>query len=114
MRETIDLDHRYLQQIRERIAIYLRGWPVRVYLFGSRAAGKARTGSDCDIGIDPMQDLPVGLLSRLREALEESQVPYNFEIIDLSQVDEEFALNVRSEGVLWIDTSKSCNQPKAP
>lgn len=87
---------------------------MRVYLFGSRATGGTRTGSDCDIGIDPVQDLPVGLLSRLREALEESHVPYVVEIIDLSQVDEEFARNVRSEGVLWIDTSKSCNQPKAP
>jgi hypothetical protein len=56
-----------------------------------------------------MRVLPVGLLSRLREALEESHVPYVVQIIDLSQVDEEFARNVRSEGVLWLDTSKSCN-----
>lgn len=105
--DTIGLDHRYLRQVRERIDRYLRAWPVRVYLFGSRTTGRTRTGSDCDIGIDPLQDLPVGLLSRLREDLEESHVPYVVEIIDLSRVDQEFAQKVRSEGVLWIDTSKS-------
>lgn len=96
----------YLSQIFEIIAAHLGEYPVRVYLFGSRARGWSRTSSDCDIGVEPMHDLPVGLLSRLREKLEESHIPYVVEVVDLAQADQEFAQKVRDEGLLWIDT---CN-----
>lgn len=97
---------RFLEQLREQISKHLRDWPVRVYLFGSRATGRTRVGSDCDIGIDSKQSLPLGVLGYLREELEESWIPYGVEVIDLSQVDQDFARQVRREGVLWIDTSK--------
>ena len=103
--DRVDKADKYLRQVFEIIAARLREYPVRVYLFGSRAAGAARSSSDCDIGIEPVQDLPAGLLSRLREELEESHVPCVVEVIDLSQADEEFAQKVRNEGVLCIDTS---------
>ena len=93
------------RQILETIDRFLSGYAVRVYQFGSRAAGTPRHGSDCDIGIDPVQELPVGLLSRLREALEELPVPYAVDVVDLSQTASEFARIVRKAGVLWRDTS---------
>src|SRR5260221_1932258 len=43
----------------------------RSYLFGSRARGKAQRWSDIDVAIDPAKSLPSGLLSNIREALEE-------------------------------------------
>ncbi len=95
----------FLPQIMETIDRFLTGYAVRVYLFGSRVAGTPRPGSDYDIGIDPVQELPVGLLSRLREALEELPVPYAVDVVDLSQTAPEFARTVRKEGVLWRDTS---------
>jgi len=49
----------------------------------------------------------VGLLSRLREKLEESHIPYVVEVIDLTQADEEFAQKVRDEGILWINTANA-------
>ncbi|WP_363331010.1 nucleotidyltransferase domain-containing protein [Desulfonatronospira sp.] len=88
--------------------------PVRVYLFGSRASGKARLFSDCDIGIEPLQNLPVGHLSRLREKLEESHIPYAVEVVDLSLANEEFARKVRDEGILWINTSNDCKPRTRP
>ena len=97
---------RYLNELREIILQNLKDLRLKVYLFGSRANGVARTGSDCDIGIDPLQELPVGLLSRLGEKLEESHVPYEVELVDLSEVRSEFAEKIREEGLLWIDTSK--------
>ena len=96
----------YLNQIQKLIAREVQDHPVRVYLFGSRADGPVRTGSDCDIGIDPMHRLPEGFLSRLRETLEESHIPYSCDLIDLSQVSREFADGIREKGVLWIDTSQ--------
>ena len=92
----------YLAQIRDIIVQNLELYAVKVYLFGSRVNESVRTGSDCDVGIDPLQDLPVGLLSKLREDLEESNIPYVVELIDLSQVEEEFAQKIREQGLFWI------------
>ncbi len=103
--DTAHKTDQYLRQTFEIIAAHMKEHPARVYLFGSRATGNARVFSDCDIGIEPKQDLPVGLLSHIREELEESHIPFAVELIDLSQVNEEFARKVRNEGKLWLDTS---------
>jgi len=96
---------KYLRQVYEIIAAHMKEYAVRVYLFGSRATGNPRVFSDCDIGIEPLRNLPVGHLSHLREKLEESHIPYAVEVVDLSQANEDFARKVRDEGILWINTS---------
>ena len=105
--DTAHKTDQYLRQTFEIIAAHMKEYPARIYLFGSRASGTARIFSDCDIGIEPLRNLPVGHLSRLREKLEESRVPYVVEVVDLSQANEEFARKVRGEGILWIDTSNA-------
>ena len=74
---------------------------VRIFLCGSRARGRAGPQADIDIAILPLSPLPAGILSELREALEESTIPYDVDIIDLSTVDESFRSKVLSEGVAW-------------
>jgi hypothetical protein len=55
------------------------------------------------VAILPSQPLPVGLLSEIREALEESTVIYRVEVVDLSEVSQAFQDRVLEEGVLWTD-----------
>ncbi len=55
-----------------------------VYLFGSRARGDNTPHSDIDIAIDGDHDLSAKL-SRLRFEIEESQIPYKVDLIDLSK-----------------------------
>lgn len=74
---------------------------ARVYLFGSHATGKARLHSDIDIAILPLRRLPPGLLTEIREQLEESDVVRNVDVIDLSETDAAFRRRVQKEGVLW-------------
>jgi predicted nucleotidyltransferase len=74
---------------------------VRIFLCGSRARGHAAPQSDIDIAVLPLRPLPPDALSDLREALEESTIPYDVDIIDLSAVDESFRNKVLSEGVAW-------------
>ena len=75
---------------------------ANVYLFGSWASGTQRAASDIDVAVEPFEPLPPGLLARLREALEESTVPYRVEVVDLTETDAGFRHRVRSEGILWI------------
>ena len=74
---------------------------VRIFLCGSRARGRAAPGSDIDIAILPLAPLPAGILGDLREALEESTIPYEVDIIDLSTVNEAFRSKVLREGIVW-------------
>lgn len=75
--------------------------PARLYLFGSRARGDAGRASDIDIAILPAAPLEPGTLARIREALEESTIPYEVEVIDLSSVDEPFRRKVLAEAIAW-------------
>jgi hypothetical protein len=77
--------------------------PVEIFLFGSRGRGTNRATSDIDIAIDPHGPIPEDLVARLRDALEESAIPYLVDVVDLSRVDPGFRAKVRSEGQPWID-----------
>jgi len=64
---------------------------VVVYLFGSRATGKATSSSDIDIGILYTQDRNLSKrLTILREMIEISNIPYLVDVVDLSKVSESF------------------------
>lgn len=71
------------EDCREIEATFQRlGWLRRVWLFGSRAKGTAKPGSDIDLAVEgPQGDLT--RLSELRYLLnEESLLPYHFDVID--------------------------------
>ena len=81
----------------------LRGTGARVFLFGSRAGGTVHPASDLDVAVLPHAPLPVGLLAVLREALDESTVPFAVDLIDLSEADSTFRARVLAEGISWGD-----------
>lgn len=90
-----------LDEARAIVRRELGALPVRVYLFGSRASGTARPTSDLDIAVLPTAPLPVDALARLRDAFEESTIPYEVDIVDLSRVDPSFRERVEREGQRW-------------
>jgi hypothetical protein len=90
-----------LEQVYQIAKDHLQGMNVHLYLFGSWARGEERRSSDIDLALDYETPLPTYLLARLREALEESTVPYRVEVVDLTQMDENFKERVRREGIEW-------------
>lgn len=91
----------YLEEMQRIILSGLQGYNVKVYLFGSVAQGKTGRSSDIDVAILPMEPLPAGVLSAIRETLEESRIPYTVDLVDLSQADVNFSNRVIKEGLLW-------------
>ncbi len=78
----------------------------RPVVFGSRATGRARRYSDVDVG---MAGEPLGpaALDRVCEVLEESELPYRVDVVNLADTPESFrevalagavALDVDSDG----------------
>ena len=88
----IDLSPAHLEAVR---AVLLRSVPgVPVYVFGSRATGRARKFSDLDLALVPRQVLDWRVLAYLREAFEESDLPITVDVIDWSKAGPEFKKQV--------------------
>ncbi|MFQ5844529.1 MAG: nucleotidyltransferase family protein [Planctomycetota bacterium] len=90
-----------LGRVREIVTACLGGYRVRVYLFGSHATGGTHDGSDVDLAVDPGGPLPRGTLSRLREALDQSTIPFRVDVLDLRDADATLRDRVLEEGVEW-------------
>ncbi|MBW1863262.1 MAG: nucleotidyltransferase domain-containing protein [Deltaproteobacteria bacterium] len=93
----------YLDQVRKLLLGHLKGYRFQLFLFGSQSTRRAGRTSDIDVGILPLAPLPKGLLSEIREELEESHIPYSVDLVDLSRSNPEFRQHVREEGIVWSD-----------
>ena len=77
-----------------------KGEEVTVVLFGSRAREDYLQTSDVDIGILSEEKVPKDKIALFRERIENSNIPYKVDIVDLSQASREFRDNVLREGLL--------------
>ena len=93
------MDH--LAEVKRIVLGGLKGHRAKVYLFGSRATGEAWRWSDIDVAVLPLEPMPEGLLGEIREALEESHVPFFVDLVDLSHAEASLRRRVKREGVLW-------------
>jgi uncharacterized protein len=80
----------------------LSGTGAKAIPFGSRARGDARQWSDIDLAVDSEKDLPLEILSALREAFEESNMLLNVDVVDLRNASMDIRNAVLREGVQWI------------
>ena len=62
----------------------------KVFIFGSRANGKADSRSDIDIGIDAGEEIKDGTLNMIRERLDDLPILQKFDVVDFSSVEEKF------------------------
>lgn len=90
-----------LEAVKRIIMKHLRNTGARVYLFGSWMRGEQQHSSDIDVGVWYEYPLPSGTLSYLREALEESTIPYTVDLVDLTRTNSDFRERVLKEGKLW-------------
>lgn len=74
-----------------------------VYLFGSRAQGRAKKFSDWDIGLVGHQGRRPGSIqkARLQADLEKEKIPYLLEVVDLNKVSPEFRSVALKNAILW-------------
>lgn len=95
-------EEKCLRAVKEEILDIIEGNPGRVFLFGSRARGNPRRGSDIDIGIEGMSD---DLIRKIRIRMnlfwEESFVPYHLDIVDFNKVRESFRKVAMERITLW-------------
>lgn len=76
-----------------------------VYLFGSRANGRARKYSDVDLALkNGAAQIDRDVISRLRTAFEFSDLPYRVDLIDLNGVKGSFHAAIQPELIRLVDS----------
>jgi len=72
---------------------------AKVWVFGSRAKGAARRGSDLDLAIDYGGKLPGSVAAHLADEFEEAPLAYNVDLVDLHDVTREFRALIEADKI---------------
>ena len=89
-----------LELLKNIVGDVFKGEDVTVILFGSRARGDYFETSDMDVGILPKREMDKSKIALLRERIEDSNIPYKVDVVDLSRASKEFTDKVIKEGLL--------------
>jgi uncharacterized protein len=96
MTRTIDLSAGDLAILRTVLGVYLSPGTT-VWIFGSRATGRAPQSSDVDLALEDEKPLNLDLLVRLKDALSESDMTIKVDLVDLRAVDPAFRQIIESQ-----------------
>ena len=88
-----------LAQIKALVMRALNGKSCAVYLFGSRATGAARPASDFDVAVLAAEDISCEL-SVARDMLDESNIPFKVDVVDLRLAAPAFRRAAQTQGIL--------------
>ena len=78
---------------RKIIDSILQKYPYTFYAFGSRVKGTHRQLSDLDICF--MENIPLNIVSHIKEDFDESNLPFTVDIVDWQKCDENFRAIIR-------------------
>ena len=96
MASPVDLrpDHLEIVQgiLREHLPVGVKAW-----VFGSRANWTTKDSSDLDLALESEGKLTKELLGVLRDAFENSTLPYTVDVVDLSRIGDTFRQIVQSQ-----------------
>ncbi len=90
-----------MKDIEKAIKVIFKNKEIKVFIFGSRARGDHTPRSDLDLGFLSEEDISYEL-ALLRELLEESNLTFTVDMVDLSRTSKDFRENVMREGRIWI------------
>jgi len=70
-----------------------------LWVFGSRVKGKSKKFSDLDIAIDCGERVSTAVMANIAFDLEESDLPYKVDVVDLNAVSETFKKIIAKDGL---------------
>ncbi len=95
-------ENKYLAQLKKIVLDEFKDENVRIVLFGSRARGDFARFSDVDVGIIPLKPLRnQQKLSEVQERVDDSNIPYKVEIVNLLNTRKEFRNQALKSTIVW-------------
>ncbi len=74
---------------------------IKIYLFGSRARGDNRPGSDIDLAINIGRELTLEELAQTKNVLEAVNIPFKIDIVDMHNIPGTLLNIIKKEGISW-------------
>jgi predicted nucleotidyltransferase len=90
-----DLAESDLRIVVEILSQRIPGRPV--YVFGSRATGKARRRSDLDLAVGGDEPLTLRQRALLNDDFDESDLPIRVDVVDLNAISPEFRSRIERD-----------------
>jgi type I restriction enzyme S subunit len=78
---------------------------TKVWVFGSRATGRARRYSDLDLAIDAGRPLTLDEIAGLAEAFSDSDLPYKVDLIDWHNIDDHWRQTITAGRVALTEAA---------
>jgi len=103
---STDYDKKYINLLKEIILSRIDTEKVMVFLFGSRALANHSSRADVDIGLLTDGKFPHHLFHKIRNAIDESIIPWEVDLVDFTRVTPSFKEAALKDIVIW-------NKPKA-
>ena len=95
---------KYESRMRKIFSLAIPDKSYRISLYGSRARGDDRDGSDVDLAISG-ESITDGDLSHVRGFCEESTITLNLDLVYLGKIDDKLTSRIKAEGVtLWMQS----------
>ena len=74
---------------------------AKIILYGSRARGDFKSGSDIDIALDMGHVIDTRVINNILGDLEESELPIFFDVVDFRKVSEDMQKRILKDGIVW-------------
>ena len=74
---------------------------MKIFLFGSRARQDHNLFSDVDIGVFPRDKSAWRKIIFLKERIEESNIPYKVEFVNLKEGSDDFKNEILKDAISW-------------
>lgn len=84
------LNSNTVKTIRQIINKFLPENSYQVFIFGSRVLGNNRKFSDIDLGINGPKPLTAKEYLNIKEAFDQSDLPYRVDLVDFMNVSDKF------------------------
>ena len=110
MTSPVDIRPDHLEIVQD---ILLKHLPVgvRVWVFGSRAGWTTKDSSDLDLALECESEISHKVLGTLKDAFEDSSLPYAVDVVDLNRIGDSFRQIVESERApLPLDGDKTVHR----
>lgn len=74
---------------------------AKIYLFGSRARGDNKPGSDIDLAVDTGERISTQEIWRARNTLENLLISLSIDLVDMNAIPSELKELILKEGIEW-------------
>jgi len=74
---------------------------AKIIVYGSRARGDYKEGSDIDIALDNGEKIDDALMAKIIGDIEESNLPICYDVVDFRAVSEKLRQAIMNDGVVW-------------